>query len=373
MLRWSSMLLLGLLSPWVASAVEVSGQYTNLLFQSKGSLGQNQLTDLNRLRLTGKGGEGRFTWEVSYDHELLYGGLVRDPQYQLLSRLPDRTYANASAYIQRDRSLDWKHNLYRGWIQYEQENISVTVGRQRVAWGSGRIWHPTDRFNPVSPTALEMDQKLGVDAANLVWRYGGFGSVQFIVAPGKSAHNVARKTAGRWQDTFGEFDVALMGGQFGDENIVGFDLTGNLGDGGGRVELMRSTGGVDRTYTQLSAGYDYTVTSDLFPEGIYLAIEYFYNSAAPDQSNFLADRLQSLNRSLWGGQVGYDLTSLWRLDLLLLADFSHQSLFYVPRISWSMAENVDLSIFAQLVDKGDRFGEFSSSNDLYAMQLAWYF
>ncbi len=373
MLRWLAVLFLVFLCPWLAGAVEVSGQYTSLFFQTRDSLGQIQRADLNRLRLTGKGGEKRFTWEASYDHELLYGGLVRDPQYQWLSRLPERTYINTSAHIQRGRSLDWKHSLYRGWIQYEQESVSVTVGRQRVAWGSGRIWHPTDRFNPVSPTALEMDQKLGVDAANLVWRYGGFGSVQLIVAPGKNSHNVTRKVAGRWQDTFDEFDVALMGGQFGDENIVGFDFTGNLGDGGGRVEWMRSFRGLAGAYTQLSAGYDYTVTSDLFPEGLYLAVEYFYNGAAPDSTDLLADRLQSLSRSIWGGQIGYDLTSLWRLDLLLLADLGRRSLFYVPRISWSMAENIDLSIFAQLVDKGSRGGEFSGSNNLYAVKLEWYF
>lgn len=362
-----------LLYPWIASSVEVSGQYRNLIFQTKDSLGKQQLTDLNRLRLTGKGRFDRFTWEVSYDNELLYGGMVHDPRYQLLSQLPDRTYVNASAYIQRDRSLDWKHTLYRGWLQYEYEDVAVTVGRQRVAWGSGRIWHPTDRFNPVSPVALEMDQKLGVDAVNLLWRYGGFGSVQLIVAPGQSAHNVTRKVAGRWQDTFGEFDVAVMAGEFGDENIIGLDLTGNLGDGGGRVEVIRSTAGVAGPYTQLSTGYDYTLISNLFPEGLYLAIEYFYNGAAPDIPNPLADRLQSVNRSLWGGQMGYDLTALWRLDLLMLADFSHQSFFYVPRVSWSVAENVDISMLAQLVDRGEKSGEYSGSNHLYAMQLEWYF
>ena len=373
MLRLFGVLLLGVLYPWVASAVEVSGQYKNLLFQTKDTLGQQQLTDLNRLRLTGKGGFGRFTWEMSYDHELLYGGMVRDPQYQLYAQLPDRTYVDASAYIQRDRSLDWKHTLYRGWLQYEYEDVAVVVGRQRVAWGSGRIWHPTDRFNPVSPTALEMDQKLGVDAVNFVWRYSGFGSAQLIVAPGNSAHNISRKVAGRWQDTFGEFDVAVMGGQFGDEKIVGLDLTGNLGDGGGRVEVIRSASGVAGAYTQLSAGYDYTVTSDLFADGLYLAIEYFYNGAAPDLPDPLANRLQSVSPSLWGAQIGYDLTSLWRADFLMLADFSHRSLFYLPRVSWSMTENIDLSIFAQLIDRGDGMGEFSGSNNLYAMQMEWYF
>ncbi|MDX8404272.1 MAG: hypothetical protein R8K54_07685 [Mariprofundaceae bacterium] len=369
------------IAPEQLSAVEISGRYTNLLFQTENSLNQQQLTDLNRLRLTGEGSFKRFTWEISYDHEILYGDLIRDPQYQLFSRLPERTYVDASAYIHRGKSVDWKHSFYRGWLQYEQESVSVTIGRQRVAWGSGRIWNPTDRFNPVAPTAIEPDQKLGVDAINAVWRYGGFGSVQLIAAPGKAAHNLSRKVAGRWQDTFGEFDVAVMGGRFGDERLMGLDLTGNLGDGGGRLEVVHSASGLEGTYTQLSTGYDYTLTNELFQDGLYLALEYFYNGAAPDSPLVRAggsqkDRLQSLSRSLWGGQLGYDLTSLWRLDFLLLADLNHRSFFYAPRVVWSVTENLDLSMVAQIVQEGSVIGsggEFSGTKNIYVMQLDWYF
>ncbi len=377
-MRLSAALLLSiLLLSLSAGAEELSGHYTNLLFQTENSLNQRQRNDLNRLRLTADGRVRHVSWEISYDHELLYGDLVRDPQYQLFSQFPERTWMDASAYLHRGKSLDWKHSLYRGWLQYEYGEVSVTVGRQRVAWGSGRIWNPTDRFNPVAPTALEPEQKLGVDALNAVWRYGDFGSLQLIAAPGKSEFNVLQKTAVRWQDTFGEFDVAMMSGRFGDEKLFGFDLTGNIGDGGGRVEIVRSISGPGSAYTQLSAGYDYTLTNELFQDGLYLAIEYFYNGAATglpllQSGRVQADRLQSVSRSLWGGQLGYDLTSLWRLDFLLLADFPHRSFFYAPGVVWSASESLDISVVAQLVQRGSR-GEFSTMNHLYALRMDWYF
>ncbi len=110
-----------LLCPLIAEGVEVSGRYTNLLFHTESLLNQRQTSDLNRLRLTVEGELDRITWEFSYDHTLLYGGVVRDSQYQAASILPDPAYLNLSSYIHRGRSADWKHTLYRGWFQYERD------------------------------------------------------------------------------------------------------------------------------------------------------------------------------------------------------------------------------------------------------------
>lgn len=354
-------------------AIEFSGQYTNLLFYTKGSQGQSITTDLNRLRLRLEGAEGPFSWEVAYDNEMLWGGLVRDPLFRALSALPDPTYADLTATIHSSGSLDWQHTLYRGWLQFERGSIQVTAGRQRIAWGSGRIWNPTDRFNPVDPTALEPEQKTGVDAGIAAWRYSKSGVIQAVVAPGRVAHGVSRKWVLRWQDTFGETDVSLLGGRIGDEDIFGLDITGNVGDGGARLELMQAWPAQSKSYLQLSAGYDYTLTNQWFPAGLYLAAEYFYNGAPGivplGQS---VDRLQTLKRSLFGVMAGYDLTPLWRLDLLLLADTGDPSVFFLPQLVWSAAENIDISLFAQLPG-GAQSGEFARFENLLALRMDWYF
>jgi hypothetical protein len=366
-------LLLLLLVPVSADAAEISGRYTNLFFHTENLLNQKQTGDLNRLRLRAEERLDHFSWELVYDHSWLYGGVVRDAQYQAASSLPYPTYLDLTAYIYRGQSLDWRHSLYRGWLQYERDQLLLTLGRQRVAWGSGRIWNPTDRFNPVDPTAVEKDQKVGVDAFNTAWRYDGFGSFQVILAPGSSEHNVTRKVAGRWQDTFGEFDVAAMGGLFGSEQVLGIDFAGNIGDGGGRLEVVRSTSGPDGAYTQLMAGYDYTLFHAWFPGGLYLGVEYFYNGASSQHHSLTSqDRLQSLSRSLWGGMLGYDLTALLRFDFLLLADMTRHSFFYAPRVIWSVTDSVDLAAIVQLPTDGQS-GEFASQRPLYAMQLDWYF
>lgn len=369
-----SSLLVLLLLPATASAVDLSLRYTNLFFHTQDSLNQPIATDLNRFRF-GVGDESApFYWKIEYDHELLVGGLVRDPVYQASKLLPGRTLIDASAWISESGSIDWHHTLYRGWLQYDKGPVQLTIGRQRVAWGSGRFWNPTDRFNPVSPIALEQDQKLGVDAANLIWRYSGSGQLQLVVAPGRASQQAERKAALRWRDTFDEFDVALLAAKVGNEDVGGLDVTGNLFDGGIRLEVMHAKPAAGSGYTQLSTGYDYTwAGEELFVNGLYMAVEYFYNSA-PDLLGISAssDRLRSKQTSLWAGQLGYDITPLIRAGVTWIGDFAGSSHFVIPQLSWSATSSLDLALFAQLPSGGDG-GEFSGLHELYAVRLDWYF
>ncbi len=362
----------------VAIAAEFSGQHTNLFFQTRNSLGQNKITDLNRLRLKlddeWHGKRGSLRIHVAYDHELLWGGMVADPLVHAALQRPDATWLDASATLSRRSQLDWQHKLYRGWAAYDAGDFSIKAGRQRIAWGSGRIWNPTDRFNPVQPTALELDQKLGVDAALLQWNYSGNGAVLVVAAPARPAYAVSRKSALRWQDTWGEFDVAVMLGRIGGDDIFGLDLTGNLADAGVRLEWMQAKNAAEGSYGQLSTGMDYTWNNSWFPSGLYTAIEYFYNGAAGGASRGLLnlDRLNSRSRHLLGGQLAYDLTPLWRIEMLMIADLQHPGWFVVPALTWSLAEDVDVQCFAQL-PLGGGLSEFARFESLYALRLDWYF
>jgi len=353
------------------SAVELSGRYTNLLFETRDSMKQDRTTDLNRLRLEIDGDYGPLRFHLAYDHELLWGGLVADPVIAAALRRPEPTWIDASAPISRRTHFNWRHTLYRGWLEYDAGPVNIKLGRQRIAWGSGRIWNPTDRFNPVQPTALEPEQKLGVDAVRAAWNYAANGSLIAVVAPARPSYRTSRKLALRWQDTFGEFDVALMGGRIKDENMFALDITGNLGDSGIRLEWMQARNPKQGGYGQLVAGIDYSWYPAWFPNGLYMAIEYFYNGAA-GFSQLGQDRLHSRSPQLLGGMLGYDLTPLWRLDLLIIADMQQHGWFVAPSLKWSLIEDVDITAFAQL-PQGVGVSEFANFESLYAVRLDWYF
>ncbi len=358
-------------APMPARALDFSGQITTLAIQTNNSLQQQGLTDLTRLRLKLEDQQGPFSWHISYDNELLWGGAVRDPAFSTLIAPPVPTFLDATATIRQSPSSFWRHALYRGWLQYEADALRVTVGRQRIAWGSGRIWNPTDRFNPVQPTALEPDQKLGVDALDMQWRYSNYGSIEGVAAPGRDASLTSRKLALRWQDTFGEFDVAAMLGRIGSERVAGLDVTGNIGEAGARLEWMQSNGGASGSYGQLAAGVDYTLHNDWVPRGLYLAVEYFY-SGAPGAIALSQDRLQSISGQLLGLMGGYDLSPLWRLDILTILDMERFGWFVAPSLTWSAMENVDIALIVQLPG-GQQGSEFARLNHLYTVRADWYF
>jgi len=357
-----------------AQGIELSGHDSNVLFQHKNSLNQNVTTDLNRLRLTFDGGENAWQWRLSYDHELLYGGAVRDPSFALRQQIPDPTLLDLNANIVTSPVLDWRHDLYRGWLQYKKDDWSVVVGRQRIAWGSGRIWNPTDRFNPVQPTALELDQKLGVDAAYMMYDYADFGSIQMVIAPGQTNRSVSRKWAIRWQDTIEQTDMALWLGEVGEERVLAVDVTGNIGDIAARLEWQQSWHGLQGNFGQFIAGMDGTWINQLFSEGLYLAAEYFYNGLpnSNDKGFVQLDRLQSRSHQLLGMLAGYDVTPLWRTELVWLLDLEKTSMFIEPSVRWSVSDNMDATVFAQL-PTGSGGAEFSALNDLFAIKVEYYF
>ena len=373
------LLLAGTAAVFVASfpayAVEVSGEYRNLGFYTKDIATGNPLwTDLNRLRLQADATGDSFAAQLIYDHELLYGGTVTTPTYRAARSIPEATYFDAHAYVAEKPRYDWRHGIYRGWVQYSGESGRITLGRQRVAWGSGRLWNPSDRFNPVAPTALEADEKLGVDAIFAQYDFSGFGAVQAVYAPGRVARGVSEKSAIRWRDTFGETDVAMMVGAIGHERIAAVDLFANVNDGGLYVEAVFADPKQTGRYTQFVAGYDYTINNDLLPAGLRLLIEYFYNGAASPLTALAtaSDRLNSVARQQLGVSAGYDLTPLWRLQGTAIFDLDQGSRFVSPQLAWSAADNIDVSAFAMLF-YGRAGSEYGGQKHLYALQFQYYF
>lgn len=62
----------------------------------------------------------------------------------------------------------------QAWAQYSWEGASVRVGKQRIAWGSGFAWNPTNRLEPPknpANTSLEQEGSLAVrlDVVPATW------------------------------------------------------------------------------------------------------------------------------------------------------------------------------------------------------------
>lgn len=346
----------------------------------------------------------RWSASLVYDHEWRGGtldllGSVPPPE-TFLGLEDEITWFGLDA---RDDHFRWRHRVYRGFVRYEGANLHVTVGRQRLAWGTGRLWNPIDRLSAIPPLAIEGDEFAGVDAIEARWMFSGFDYLEAVYAPGTSsaqaryalrAHAVIRNT-----------DVSLLAGVFEEAFAAGGDLAGNLRGAAWRVEAIWTdpTQEVwmlgDPAPSELGkfwqAVFSIDTTLDVW-NGIYLLAEHLYDGnalgfgsgvAGPllpffgdgpsgptlhGPARFAGSRVVSLARHTTGLQLGVDLTPALRADLLALIDWGGGSTAIAPAFSFSGWNALELRIGAQLF-AGPRRSQFGSQQAVGFAIVEWFF
>ncbi len=103
--------------------------------------------------------------------------------------------------------------------------------------GVGRIWTPTDLFNPRNPLALEPDQIYGTFALSYTYALGKLSEVMGVVA---KRDDDSYKYAGRIKGNVGVADIALDLFSSNDAQMIAYEIEGNVFDTG--IE-WRSEGG----------------------------------------------------------------------------------------------------------------------------------
>jgi len=291
------------------------------------------------------------------------------------------------------------HRVYRGWLRFERGPVQLTVGRQRIPWGVGRLWNPIDRFNAIGPLALEGDQSLGVDAVEARWSFSGFDSLQLVYAPG--TRSADSRYATRYQAVIRDVDVGVMAGRFEEAFATGFDLAANLGDAAWRVEAVWTDPsrpveieGVEirevDPFWQIVASIDYNFDVG---NGIYVLVEHLWNQNAlglpPNgrtggllpyfeagvPQNFAAfgsSSVVSLVSHQTGFLAGYDLTTALRGQALVIWDWRGESSAIVPSLTFTGWNAVELTIGAQLFTGGGR-SQYGSQEPLGYVLVEWFF
>ena len=236
-------------------------------------------------------------------------------------------------------------------------DIEFVLGRQRISWGTGRIWNPTDLFNPLSPTSFAKIEKDGVDAVSAKIFLGGFTDLQLVVNPQKDRHGNAGY---RFRTNFEEFDLSTIGGIFDERFVIGGDFAGNLIDAGVRGELIVSAerGNLSSNFTTLILGADYQWTPEL-----YTLAEYHHNGEGKnDRTSYELFRLidgeiLNVSRDYLALQTAYQIHPLVSASLSTIGNLNDGSRFFAGMVSYSLTENSALTLGGQ-VFTGGQFTEY---------------
>ncbi len=357
-----------------AQDLKLSGYYKNLLVNSEtvAPAGQHYTLDLNRLRLELKGKLSESAaLDLQYDNEVLLGSYLHTAQFAAQKdQRPDqlwnldRNYGEGGSWLGR-------HRLYRGNVTLSSGDTDVRLGRQRIAWGTGRFWSPVDLLNPINPIALEREERLGVDAVLAEHKLGPLSRVSAVYAP---RHETGESSAAlNWHANASGIDYSLIGGRFRRERVLGADVATQLGSAGLRAELTHNVRDDGRAYERAVLALDYA-----FPSTLTLSGEMYYNgagttdTAAYDFASLFAGRIQNVGRRYFGGYAGYEITPLIKWNNYLVHNLGDRSHFYSPSLTFSLRTNVDFTLGAQFF--GGRAGtEYARFNDLYYAQLQWFF
>lgn len=314
---------------------------------------------------------------------------------------PDSLF-RAEGDLTRGDRVAVRQELYRGYLMFESEKIELVLGRQRVPWGVGRLWNPIDRFNAIGPLAVEADQSPGVDALLGRWLFSGFSFVELVAAPLRELEDGSY--ALRAHGVISNVDASAVVGYFERAVTAGIDFAGNVGDAAARLEVVyahptRDVWPLDAAapsrlgdFWQVVGSVDYLF--DL-GSGLYVLLEHLYNGnalgfgagraggllpffeqstqcAAPlptpcvrQASNAISGGSRVVTRSaqITGMQLGYDITPELRGDFLTLYDWSGVSASFVPSLSYSPLDWLEVRAGAQLFAGGAE-SEFGNAGAL---------
>jgi len=345
-----------------------------------------------RLRLkTEASYRDRLTAVLHYEVAAIFGESLKNPQTrEMLSANPD-DFLDLSWVARAPDDAIFRHSLDRAYISLSLESFTLTLGRQRIAWGTAWFVSPTDLFNPFNPTEIDKEEKTGVDAALLEVPLGDYTSLSFVYAPSSSRDNSSY--AARFSTNLFDYDVSLLAGRFRGNDVFGFDFAGQIGgvalygecayfvedkkdryyvtDASSPFGMDEKTSRSDYVRAVIGAQY-------IFPNTFFLMAEYYYNGkgeAEKSDYNFSAlyrGEETSLAQNYAFARLGYEITPLLKGDFSTLFNIDDTSALFAPSLEYSITENTFMAIGAQF-GAGASDSEYGSRPDLYYLELRYYF
>jgi hypothetical protein len=325
---------------------------------------------------------------------------------QHLSGYPMIEHQSTELFRYRQGSGDWldeQGNEDSTWLQYELdrllyrhrfERVTLSLGRQAVDWGSGRLWQPLNIFGAFAPTALDSDFKPGIDALILEAYPSAFSTMTaaYVLAPYEDS---AIKDSGALhyrRQVGGLSELSLLAGSIIGNRVAGAAFESAIGGMGWRVEgLQVKLEEGDESALFWIAGLDYQ-----FTDGTLIAAEWHDNSRGASREDELADAAkdplviyglqQHLSRQVLGLVLERDLTPLLRGGYTLLAaplldenGERHVSVLHQLNLSYSVSNESDLMLSLLTAnglgmnDAEEPRSEFGHTPTTATLRLRFYF
>ncbi|WP_243348923.1 hypothetical protein [Parabacteroides sp. FAFU027] len=333
----------------------VSGYLTNMQSVMFNNWQENWVTDNlfhNRLNLNWHTSDKRWNVELDLRNRLLYGESVKlIPNYKAMVGADDN-WLKLSGTIASGKSYLLHSAIDRAYLDYNAGKTQVRLGRQRINWGQCMAWNPNDLFNAYSFFDFDYVEKPGSDAVRLQYYPSGTSTVELAAKANaeKKMTAAALYRANRWG-----YDIQLLGGVFNEQDwVLGAGWTGSLGGASfsgecsyfhPRQHFADTTG-----LFVASVGALYVFRNSLSLQGEVLYNPLKGNKPASFNSFYLSQLSpKQLSVSEWNVliQGSYPVTPLFNASFAAMWFPGLNGYFVGPTLSYSIAENFELSLITQ--------------------------
>ena len=302
-------------------------------------------SDLNRIRLKSSLNFGAY-WhsEIWLDNQFEHGTIN--------SNVNDQSgWFNMNWRLSGD-GYNLQQALPRAFLTFETDLWTIVVGRQRIAWGTGFIWNPTDLLNPINPLAIERAERSATNALYVSQAIGELSQAELAVTYNDDRPNFAIRFGSNW----GNYDFSVLIGRFDLKKTVGGDFAGYIGGAGFRGELSitdpDSSEQPNLVRAVLNADYN-------FPYQIYGLIEVHYSNQKLQTNPALKNSVANDNSNvLMAIMLSKSISPPLNLNLLSLFDLKDSGAMIGPTLSFSPFDQTEFILGAYLFwgDAKSQFG-----------------
>lgn len=282
-------------------------------------------------------------------------------------------------------------NIDRLFATYTNNNLILSVGRQRINWGINEVWQPNDIFNSFSYLDFNYPERPGSDAIRLQYYTGATSQIDLAY---KMNENHKSTFAAMYKSMLGDYDWQVMAGLMNQEYwVAGLGWSGDISGAGFSGEAtyysrrkdsdlanMGSTQGtanVRKRQTLLATiSANYT-----FPSNWYVSGSLLLNSAGSKEANpsnllmnsgniTALDYTQSLMQCF--AQVSYPISPLLKSSFSLIINPFDGSSYLSPSIEYSISDDVSFLLLSQLF-AGNKTSEYGSYGQWVFARLSIHF
>lgn len=339
---------------------QIDGYFASMnsfMFTDPHALWQNDYLLHNRLNFNWTS-ETDLRFQLALRNRFMTGDLVRSfPGYGDLVKL-DAGAVDLNRNVVNEKSVLLNMMVDRIWLEYQKGDWNIRVGRQRINWAKTFAWNPNDLFNTYSYFDFDYEEKPGSDAVLVQYWFNYASDIQIAVKM-DNANKVTTAVKGgfNWKN----YDFQLLTGTLAQEDwVMGFGWAGALGQIDFRGEFSYFLPMNNNTLSQqmylATTGFSYSFSNTLM-----FQLEGYYSSNTNSQTNLSSYLLEPISvKNIGLSQVSvllatnYQLTPLWTVALSGMYFPEDEGYYFGPSFSYSMADNVALSLVGQYFKLKDK-------------------